>query len=259
MQSVIMKIYKFLLLCFIVSLSFSSCSSDNEDEIYEVYYMKLLPAKITNNEGQEISYSYDANDRLTEILYKPVNESAEYSAKHYRIRYTDNNYIDSLYIDDLKYTKSKTDTISDTLVFVYEDMSVSFDYNEGTKVIQIDSSGRLVYQEIEDEESNTTYDYEYATTDTRNIASVTIGKEPSSEQVIQYTYDEKKGAFKNVRTPQWFLVSFFDVCSGFTNNIVSEGNTTYSYTYSDNNYPRERRSSKGYEETIGYTKAMYYK
>lgn len=255
-----MRIIRYISIVLVVFLSFSSCNKDNDNEIYDLYYMKLLPQKITSSEGQTVVYSYDTFDKLIGIEYSPTQEAAEFTADRYRFQYNEAN-IDSLFIYNLKYTENKTviDTLSiDTLAFVYEDAGVRISNKNTIRIINFDSDGRILSQRYENEENTDTYTFEYTGQNNSNITSAIKNQGLSTEQITTYTYDDKKGAFKNVRNPQWFLFYVLNTYPSFTNNNLSEGNVSYTYTYSENNYPRTRTGSNGSEETIDYIRSSNY-
>lgn len=258
-----MNKYKYLSVLLLLLISLSSCNSDNEDEIYDLYYMKLLPSRVVSD-GQEVSYSYDFNDKLTQVVYKSVDLSAEYEAQVYRIGYNDNNSIDSLFIEKLKYQQggSSIDTLGiDTLTFSYGSLQVDvLQKGESIRTLILDANGRLSHREIQNGDELQTFDYTYnsGNAGSLDILSVIQDQGTSTEKTITYTYDEKKGAFKNIMTPQWFLIDFLSINSGFQKNCLTEGNTTYTYTYSENNYPRISTTNEGTTVSIDYVKANYY-
>jgi|GEM_PF-3514824 len=258
-----MSKYKYLSILFLLLISLVSCNSDNENEVYELYYMKLLPSKVISD-GQEINCSYDFRDKLVQVIYKPLDQPSEYEAQVYRIGYNDNNNIDSLFIENLKYLQggNSIDTLGiDTLTFIYGNLQVDIQQRgENIRSLILDARGRLSHREIRNGDELHTFDYTYNTenTSSSDILSITQNQGTSTEKTTTYTYDEKKGAFKNVMTPQWFLIDFLSINSGFQQNCLTEGSTTYTYTYSENNYPRVSITNEGREVSIDYVKANYY-
>jgi len=97
---------------------------------------------------------------------------------------------------------------------------------------------------------------------------IKIISEESSEDIITFTYDDKKSPFYYCNTPQWWLV-WYQFATGFTlgyiigheNNIETYSSKTIcQYTYNDNGFPITQNSYEvDYPENVYKLEFKYEK
>lgn len=241
-------------------LSFGGCNTDNETDPYDKLYIELLPSKITNNLNTETSLAYDRINRITNVIQKTINDQTDEYTKSYSISYNAQGQIDTLFVDELKLS-AQQDTLqarSYEVVYTYQNNTIHVkDEPFLNRTIEVDNSGRILHHEVVYRQTDgftytRTYDYEY--TDANNNISQCIEKSIDAENTITYKYDEMKGLFSRVNTPQWFLVDVLNIRSGFKNNCIQEASVAISYTYADNKYPKS--SSKTTLDGQEYTEVF---
>ncbi len=238
-----MKLYKTFILSIavaILSLSFTSCDDDNEKGKGE-YNPKelLLPLKITEsynhntNDHSEYSFIYDITDTTRITSYTMVEH---YSVNNIytttiNIKYNSNGQIteteELVQNNHTKYTytyaQQKANGTSYTVISKKNEDGIII------AIYTVDKYERLVSSQEELEYStNDTDFYQYSG---NNISKATtkekleINDQPVVVRESTISYNTNNGVFRNVTTPQWFLITELDdLAIGQTQNNVSKAN-----------------------------------
>lgn len=265
-----MRFYKVLSMAVLtaISLSFTSCDDDDDGGKYNPKF-KVKPYEISmsNNEGnvyENTSFQYDDIDttRINSFESKEYYyDNQPYSAervfkknKRSNKSIVDTDHVMYHYKHDIIYNsagqivelRSYDARIQYTYVYTYEysssptpkASSPKYTYitkknkDEGSvvAVYKVDSKGRLIQEINESDDPEYTYDYEYTYSE-NNLTKI---QEKDDDDVVEYemacTYNKNNGIFRNVTTPQWFLMSeLFRYASGQMQNNVSKYTDTYIY------------------------------
>lgn len=240
MKTITNLFYPVILVCIILS---SSCS-DNEDGIYTDPNAKLLPIKISYSKSNRSYYTYDASNRLIEILssYKFDNEFVGSYSFLYEIKYTADNKVDSLYKTMGPYQTRTTYVPNDTIGFDYDGLKITATSKFSVLEMTIDEQGQVLTASLKPTilSGGLSWERLYEYDSTGNISRCTLKYSTGETYVINYTYDNRNGIFKNVNTPQWLLVTQLDENCIINNEIYENGNmnTNISYKYSASGYPK---------------------
>jgi len=260
------KIFRLALAC-ALPVFFLACNDDDGPDLTEKY----IPSKIVveskeNSDKYVFSFNYDEYNRintLDQIYYTGDTKTTEVS---YKFVYKGNVQVDTLF-KETKYLEpgidpgySLTDR-KDTAVIEYSENKVTINWINIYYVLGNEPETPLpVYDEVElngdgliskfklfSMESD--YIYEY---DTQKNISKFSGVLGDNEIVTSFdlTYDDKNGAFENIATPQWALISLLnDLINptdhrfnfNFINNPVNYSGADISsvctYEYNDQGYP----------------------
>jgi len=238
----------------LIATLLNSCSDSDGDNIYNIPDAKLIPVRIYNDIGTiDYKYSYDNQNRITQIDFKPgyylaiyPPESLPYSI--YKITYDKQNRIDSLicmhYVTD-----ALASYRADTTTYKYNGNIIEANSKNSVSYIEIDNQEKILENKTQTLNGTGSYitihTYEYDTNNNK-ISFTSIESKNSYGYQYTYTYDNKNGIFKYVNMPQWFLVSQIEANAdnNIANNCITEknidsqGTITISYNYSFNNYPR---------------------
>lgn len=252
-----MKSYIYLISVFILgalcsTLLFVSCNdSDDTDSAY-----LYLPYELSSTDVfyYTTRYIYN-NNRPTEIhLLEKINTVTITDSTHISITYNaDGNPTDM----EVSAGYLRQDTLGNSLfetyryTFSYQGENVIID-RDNTPFLCIELNGKGQAVKCTDRQSLTSLAYEYH--ENGNIRKITDNEGTE----YTYQYDNKRGIFREVNLPQWFINAMFSVpldildlkagqflnirnnCTSITVNNGNEGvnNTfTYSYTYSGFRYP----------------------
>ncbi len=217
---------KIFLSAFILgSLTFTSCDKNDDDNQQEE--VGILPTKIMLNEDDSnttTDYTYDNENRLIKFV-EEYNEDGDYSSMwtvnlEYNgselVKVTDNN----------KYISNGNENTNSTIftfekngntITVNKESSWNGQTNNNTEIIKINDKGQLLADEY--------YTYTY---DTKGNMIKYVG----DEETATFVYDNKNGAFKNSKTPQWVFEYFLYQGTFHVNNPVK-------MTYSDEEFPED--------------------
>lgn len=232
--------YFLSLLVFIGVLS--SCSDNDNDKISN---KQLLPSKVTQNfiltssspfVDVEIveSYIYDENNRLTNIskVYSATNPESK------AITNTIMSYDAEGRISGTDITTSQNEAIGVVTEerYAYEGNKIIKSRNgENIAVIEV-LENKIIVTDLIEGEAKTTINYILA-----NNGSV-IEYSYSSDYKIQnrYSFDGKNGIYKQVNTPDWFLITeagFYGyLIENKTSELLFSDGKWSEYTYNELKY-----------------------
>lgn len=254
-----LKTLVILCLVFVVALLFVSCENSDGDDIYNDEYAKLLPVKISDNNGVT-EYTYNRYNELiairnTEILRPEQSRIAQET--NYKITYKFYDLINGersnrmtiarTLIDSLIVSKKNVGgtlvTYRDTLVLKYTNngRNIYAENKHRSIAVELSESEQVVrYEHVDKQaESRTVKLYEY---DSKMNVSKIDDSQNGNLSYYTYRYDVNKGVFGRVRMPQWFLVTQQAWGVTYINNCLEEQcngrrENVNTYVFSKNGYP----------------------
>ncbi len=257
-----MKTINYLFLSLVITLlsvSFTSCSDDNDDNTKTT---KSLPKLLTWSYGGKTSIEYDSQNRITKYSEADTNgygSTIEYfydtNGKPSKVTITGNWSGDTYtYLHNFTYKEGNK-------VLVTEKRSGE---NFGTTdTLYINDAGQILKFRPDANNYATSYDYEYYSNG--NVKSVREKRGESRDVEEQFLeYDNNKGIYSAVNVPSWLLMyDGDDIYIGLTiNNKLKTkwGDSdpeTYTYTYNESGYPTKITFVSDSEDyfTIEYTSA----
>ncbi|NDW19066.1 hypothetical protein D0T53_09090 [Dysgonomonas sp. 216] len=235
----IFKIKYWLILSIIV---LSSCNGDDDSFIGA---KKHLPERIILDgeiSTTAVNYKYDQNNRLINVLKTEnyVTDGKEYSVS-FDISYNSVNNISNV-IRTTTSSEDKNYVDIDTIGFIYEGTNV---YAGDTR-FEINTEGQLLSINIID--NGTEVNQSLCSYDSYGNLNRYVLKDETGTIVtdLTYEYDDKKGIFGDVNTPQWFFLAFLEEGFNFANNNIEQVSNvrdgslkdiTRNYKYNVEGYP----------------------
>ncbi len=272
-----MKLYHILsiLLLAIGAFALTGCSGEDDSMNSSA---RLLPSKVSAqyraSAKRIYSYKYDESNRMTEYKetrYYGNDISLQDIETTCKIIYGGNNRIDTMIIIprliniDTTLADMLYELVNDTITFDYKaDTIIAKRKNKTNEEIVVDSQGYVYSHQyvIEgDLTKQVKVDYQYD--NNGNIQKYIVNSEDEAEApYMYYTYDSRNGIFRNVNTPQWFLVIMINQEFNFLNNykeyVDNKGNKWgIEYKYNSDDYPVYFRSQYGGEGHILVDEAPY--
>jgi len=251
-----------------ISFSFASCDDDDKGEgVYNPdVLVKPTEISIIDNDGdldKKVSFEYDGTD-TTRISSYRVDEYDVYFGEARKLRknkrstklantnqyqYSTSN--DIVYDSQGRIEKLRTNNVNshNTIEYTYEyglnpiPKASGLHYMYITKkrdgrveaIYRVDSEGRLI-SETYDPESDFREITEYSYSN-GNIVKAVRNYKDLLEYVSTISYNKNNGVFRNISTPQWFLVAELDeFVGGQTKNNASKYGLKY-YEYEEGEKP----------------------
>jgi len=266
-----MKSYKTLTtLLFIVSLCISSCTDEIEDNGKFTY----IPHSITIIDSASVTlntvFGYDNLNRIITIY--DISDGEENDSTSTTISYDAQGNITEM-ISNCFNTETNIWIHSISKQFSYNEQSISINTigpetgKTTTNTIELDNN--LVVKEVW---TNTNQLVTYQYNGYANYSEVT----DKDGNIHSFSYDNKRGVFKHVNMPQWFLTNVLDKTRGITlvsmkeninvnNNYMSVNiyfsandstalQTSNIYKYNSFGYPLTIADNHGFEAVIKYTR-----
>lgn len=227
---------KILLLALLFPLLFASCEKDDEDT-----GNRLLPVKLTCvgefSRSSVYTLTYDDQNRIIGVDYDTYQRTIDY------------NELGQI-VEEQVFPKENALTLKSTATFNYEKELVRIEqkFDNGPLLsqngfIQLDRAGRAVYSEYETE-SDPSYGTPMGTMHYRKYKYDKRGNVSKIEFLdldvmgdFEYQWDNRKGIFKEVNMPQWYM-DRTDIAFYFTvNNRQSTDGIFYQYEFNEDGYP----------------------
>ncbi|MFR9165222.1 MAG: hypothetical protein ACLVKO_02935 [Dysgonomonas sp.] len=270
-----MKILLFSLSAIVLILSFCSCDKLDADKNY-LYIPSQITERDSANVASTVNLGYDSMNRLTEIAETITRDTITYYVSQTSISYDDKgnplqmNKTETVYSPENK----QNDTFENTYSFSYatdNTVDIIHKRNEENETISIKLNGDGMIETYSEQNSAKNIGFTYTG---KNISTKT-----ENNAVETYTYDDKRGLFRDINTPQWFIIAFLDnydlkISALFERNVSIQNNPVgiqrkdaeektsrnlYEYTYNAFHYPihiSEGPKTNPYKTVdIYYTKA----
>lgn len=249
------KLYKLYILFIAVAsfMAISSCSDDDNEAIYSGD--KLLPTKVVREYVEDVTlskvietvqYTYDLSNRLTDIslVIKKTAQSGimQYSSET-SLEYDANGNITREFISQASTNGSSIENVIKNISYEGDEILIGSDNSLIRSVAKLNKEGQLEEYIVRrgDGEEQFTYAYD----DRGNVSQSTLIS-GNYTLLNRYTFNQSNGIFRNVATPQWYLVhnvSQITLANNITieqTNVNNEGfvdNYTYEYKYNKAGYP----------------------
>lgn len=266
MNFIISRSIFFIFLLSLIGFSFSSCDdSDDNDKMY-----LYLPYELNINDSTYYTkYTYN-NNRPTEIILlekdkKAITIDSTYIAITYN---SEGNPLDMV----VEAGYNREDTLGNPIyevhqyTFSYQGGNVSVNKNKIQLLsIELNERGQAAKCTNHQEQTSLTYEYH---------SNGNISKTMDNDGVqYTYQYDNKRGMFREVNVPQWFIntifaiqldildqkvgqsLSIYNNCTSITaTNTDGSTNTdnSYNYNYTGFRYPASITDATGLRALVKY-------
>lgn len=228
-----MRFYRVITLAVIAAISATLVSCDDDDDNGGIPGSEsVLPTLITttysygeNTENETISFRYNesGNDTTSIISFSKSKDGGD--AIEFSVVYSNAQVIavkqgnETVYTYETVTPKSTGGSTATRLITKKDAQGNSVAY------ITVNSSNQVVSysEESEDAEDREVSTYTYSG---KNISKEVIKEGEENVVTGTYSYNSNSGVFKNVTTPQWFIVTEFGVettvLSGQVHNAVTK-------------------------------------
>src|SRR5690606_30623044 len=189
--------------------------------------VSILPTKITFNadgSNSTTDYTYDNQSRLTKLVEEYDDDGIHSSVWTVNLEYNGSELVK---VTDNEKSIYNGNENTNSTIFTFEKNANTITVNKestwngqthnDTEIIKINDKGQLLADEY--------YTYTY---DTKG----NMIKYEGDEETTTLEYDDKNGAFKNSKTPQWVFEYFLYQGMYHVNNPVKT-------TYTDEDFPED--------------------
>ena len=210
----IMKLYNIYLALFIlITMILQSCD-DYQDNGKYTYMPKEITIIDSVNIRLTSKFSYDEQNRIKTII--DIIDGGENDSTYTEINYDGQGYITSLSSNCFdRTTITSLKSVSKRFAYNNQDVSVTSTGNEQSiKTIGLNDRQQALKVILGGSDKYISYEYD----DRGNYSRIT---DESDEQYL-YNFDNRRGIFKHVNMPYWFLTNILNNPRGITSVSMNE-------------------------------------